>query len=103
MDSLRIAVRVAFTFAIVLVLIRASGKRTINHGDLSSFTVAAVIGDLFDDFFWAEVAAAQFIVAVGTIAMLHLMTRTSVTRSGMRNWLRERTSRDGGTAGAPLR
>lgn len=93
MDPLRIAVRVAFTFAILLILIRAAGKRSIRHGDLSSFIVAVVIGDLFDDFFWAQVAAAQFIVAAGTIAMLHLLTRTGLTASGMRDWLRGRGSR----------
>lgn len=95
MDPLRIAVRVAFTFAIVLVLIRASGKRTIRHGDLSSFVVGVIIGDLFDDFFWAEVAAAQFVVAVGTIVMVHLLLRTSLTASGMRDWLRGRASKAG--------
>ena len=95
MDPLRIAVRAAFTFALVLTLIRASGKRSMRQGDLSSFIVAVIVGDLFDDFFWAEVGAAQFIVAVGTIVMLHLVTRTGLTASGMRDWLRGRGSRVG--------
>ena len=86
MDAIRIAVRAAFAFTMVLILIRASGKRTINQGDLSSFVVGVVIGDLFDDFFWAEVAAAQFIVAVGTIVLAHLLGRTALTSSGMRDW-----------------
>ena len=88
MDPLRLAVRVAFTFAFVLILIRASGKRTIRQGDMSSLIVALVIGDLFDDLFWGEVPAAAFVVAVGTIVTVHMAARTAVTASGMREWLR---------------
>lgn len=87
MDPLRIAVRAAFAFVFVLVLIRASGKRTIRHGDLSSFIVALVLGDLFDDLFWAEVSAAEFVVAVGTIFTVHMAARTAVAASGTRDWL----------------
>jgi uncharacterized membrane protein YcaP (DUF421 family) len=95
MDPLRIVVRVAFTFALVLILIRASGKRTIKHGSLSSFVVAVMLGDLFDDFFWAEVPASQFIVATGSVVTLHLVTQTGVTASGKRDWLRGRGRRAG--------
>jgi uncharacterized membrane protein YcaP (DUF421 family) len=93
MDPLRIAVRVAFTFVFVLVLIRASGKRTISQGDVSSFIVALVVGDLFDDMFWAEVPAAEFIVAVGTFATVHMLVTTAVTSSSMRGWLRRARER----------
>jgi uncharacterized membrane protein YcaP (DUF421 family) len=93
MDPLRIAVRVAFTFVFVLVLIRASGKRTISQGDVSSFIVALVIGDLFDDMFWAEVPAAEFIVAAGTFVTVHMLVATAVTSSSMRGWLRRARER----------
>jgi uncharacterized membrane protein YcaP (DUF421 family) len=96
MDPFRIALRVAFTFALVLILIRASGKRTIRQGNLSSFVVAVMLGDLFDDFFWAEVPASQLIVATGSVVTLHLVMQTGVTASGMRDWVRRR----GGGAGA---
>lgn len=88
MDPLRIAIRAAFTFAFVLVMIRASGKRTISQGDLSNFIVAIVLGDLFDDFFWAEVGAAEFVVAVGTIVTAHIAAATAVTASSSRHWIR---------------
>ena len=90
MDPLRIVVRAAFMFVFVLLLIRLSGKRTIRRGDVSSFIVALVIGDLFDDLFWAEVSAAEFVVAVGTIATAHLAMNTARARSGAREWLRAR-------------
>lgn len=88
MDPLRIAIRAAFTFVLVLFLIRMSGKRAIRHGDMSSFIVALVLGDLFDDLLWAEVAASQFVVAVGTIVTVHMAARTTATASAMRGWLR---------------
>ena len=88
MDPLRIAVRAAFGFVFVLILVRASGKRTIRQAELSSFIVALVIGDLLDDLFWAEVPSAQFIVAVGTIVSVHMIARTGAAASGARDWLR---------------
>jgi uncharacterized membrane protein YcaP (DUF421 family) len=89
MDPLRIVARVTFTFALLLILIRVSGKRTIKHGNLSSFVVPVVVGDLFDDFFWAEVPASQFVVAVGSLIALHLLSRWCVTAGGMREWIRD--------------
>lgn len=88
MDPLRIAVRAAFAFVFLLAVMRIAGKRTIGQADLSSFIVAIVIGDLFDDFFWAEVSAAEFVVAIGTIVTVHLAAMTAVTASSRRAWLR---------------
>lgn len=88
MDPLRIAVRAAFAFVFLLAVMRIAGKRTIGQADLSSFIVAIVIGDLFDDFFWAEVSAAEFVVAIGTIVTVHLAAMTWVTASSRRGWLR---------------
>jgi uncharacterized membrane protein YcaP (DUF421 family) len=88
MDPLRIAVRVAFTFVLVLILVRTSGKRTVLQGDMSSFIVALVLGDLFDDMFWAEVPVSEFVVAAGTILTVHMVARTTVATSGTRDWLR---------------
>jgi uncharacterized membrane protein YcaP (DUF421 family) len=88
MDPLRIAVRAAFMFVFALIVIRASGKRAVRQGDASSFIVAVVIGDLFDDLLWAEVSAAEFTVAFGTIATMHVAMGTNRTASGMRRWLR---------------
>jgi hypothetical protein len=43
MDPARIALRVLFAWVFVLFLIRVSGKRTIAHGDVSSFAVAVIL------------------------------------------------------------
>lgn len=88
MDPLRIVVRVVFAFVFMLVLVRLTGRRTIATGDLSSFVVAVIIGDMFDDLFWAEVPIAEFVVGVGTLFGLHLMMATSRYASGGREWRR---------------
>lgn len=88
MDPLRIVVRVVFGFVFALVLVRLSGKRTIAEADASSFVVAVIIGDMFDDLFWAEVPAAEFAVGVGTLFGVHLLVATNRYASGARAWLR---------------
>ena len=65
MDPLRIAVRAAFGFVVLLILVRVSGKRTVKQGSPFDFTVALILGDMFDDAVWAEAAMSQFVVASG--------------------------------------
>ena len=72
MDPIRIAVRVVLAYAWLRLMMRVSGNRTIGQCDVSSFVLALIIGDLFDDFFWTEVGAAQFVVAVATLLGTHL-------------------------------
>lgn len=88
MDPLRIIVRIVFGWLFVLILVRLSGKRTVHEGDASSFVVAIIVGDMFDDLFWAEVPAAEFAAGVGTLILLHLFVETNRYASGARDWLR---------------
>ena len=88
MDPLRIVVRVVFAFVVALALVRASGHRAITQGDVSSFIVAIVIGDLFDDLFWGEVPASQFVVAIGALVIVHLVASRNLFASGAREWRR---------------
>ena len=88
MDPLRLVVRVAFAFVVVLALVRLSGHRAIAQGDVPSFALAVVIGDLFDDLLWGEVPAAQFVVAIGTLVLVHLASRHAAFGSGTRQWRR---------------
>jgi uncharacterized membrane protein YcaP (DUF421 family) len=73
MDLLRLAVRSAFAFLVLLVLVRASGKRTVKQGSPFDFTVALILGDMFDDAVWAEVAMSQFVVAGGVLMTVHIL------------------------------
>ena len=71
MDPLRIAIRAVFGYIVLLVLVRVSGKRTLKHGSPFDFAVALILGDMVDDLLWAEVAAAQFVVACGVLVLTH--------------------------------
>ncbi len=86
MDPARIAVRAVFAYLFVLALARISGHRTIKQVDVPSFVIAVVIGDMFDDLLWSEIAASQFVVAVGTLFLVHLRLAAQVFNSGGRNW-----------------
>jgi uncharacterized membrane protein YcaP (DUF421 family) len=69
MDFERLVVRVVFAYVAALVLLRISGKRTIAESSAFDFVLALILGDLFDDLFWAEVSAGQFSVAVATLVI----------------------------------
>jgi uncharacterized membrane protein YcaP (DUF421 family) len=90
MDPARIIVRVLFAWTFALILVRVSGKRTIKQGDLASFAVALILGDLFDDVFWSEVPASEFIVAAGTLVVLHALVSVDAFKRGARQWRRSR-------------
>ena len=77
MDPLRILVRVVLVYVILLAFVRASGKRTVKHGSPFDFTVALILGDMADDAIWAEVALSQFIVACGTLILVHIVMEAS--------------------------
>jgi uncharacterized membrane protein YcaP (DUF421 family) len=70
-DPLRIAVRVVFMWVVMQLLVRLSGKQTVNQGTPFDFALAAILGDLMDDLMWAEIAASQFLVATGVLMLVH--------------------------------
>ena len=72
MDPIRIAARALFAYAILLLLIRLTGKRMVRHGSTLDFTIALVVGDLVDDMIWAEVPVGQFMVAAGMLFTVHI-------------------------------
>jgi uncharacterized membrane protein YcaP (DUF421 family) len=86
MELHRIVVRVLFAYVSIVVLVRISGRRTIGQGDVQSFVLAVVLGDMFDDLFWAEVSAAQFVVAVSALVGAHVWMTAMNARIGDRIW-----------------
>ena len=72
MDLGRILVRAVFAYVFVHILLRLSGKRAVSQSTPFDFVLALIIGDLFDDLFWAEVPASQFVVATGTLVLLEV-------------------------------
>jgi len=73
MDLLRIAVRAVAAFGFLLALLRLAGKRTVAQGTPFDFVLALILGDLVDDLLWAEVPASQFVVAAGTLGLVHTL------------------------------
>lgn len=71
MDLTGIAARVLFAYAVLLILVRASGKQSIRHGTPFQFVIALVIGDMLDDAIWAEVPLSEFLVATVTLFATH--------------------------------
>ena len=74
MDPLRIAVRAVFAVLFLLVVVRVSGKQTVKQGSPFDFTLALILGDMFDDAVWAEVAMSQFVVACSVLIGVHIVT-----------------------------
>ena len=83
MDLWHVASRVLFGYFFALVLIRASGRRTVGRNELPSFIVLLIIGDMFDNLFWSEISIGQFAVAAGTIALTHFLARGAAWRAGV--------------------
>lgn len=80
MELSHIIIRAFFAYTVVLFLCRGAGRRTVGQTDLTSFIVILIIGDMFDDLFWSEVAASQFIVGVTTLVVMHLWSEMVRTR-----------------------
>ena len=90
MSPLHLIVRASFAYLFVFILTRLSGARTVKHADVPSFVVALIIGDMFDDLFWGEVPASQFVVGVGTLFLLEIWTKAASAGAGARDWQRRR-------------
>ncbi len=90
MDPLRIAVRAVFAYVFALALIRATGKRSVSQGDMASFVLAIILGDMFDDALWAEVSMSEFVVGAGTLALAHVLARVECAARQRRRWSQQR-------------
>jgi uncharacterized membrane protein YcaP (DUF421 family) len=73
MELYKILLHVVFAYVFILVLLRLSGKREVAQATSFDFVLALILGDLFDNLFWAEVPTSQFVVAAGTLVFLQLI------------------------------
>ena len=69
MDPGAIAVRCLVAFVVLMALLRLRGKSAIAEATSFDFVLALIVGDLFDDMFWAEVPVSQFLVAAGALVV----------------------------------
>jgi uncharacterized membrane protein YcaP (DUF421 family) len=86
MDPWRIALRAVFVYFFALALVRASGKRSVKHADVTSFVLALILGDMFDDALWADVPMAQFVVGSGTLTLVHVLASVDAAARQRRRW-----------------
>ena len=80
MGLVAIAVRALAGYVFLLVLMRASGKRSVAHSSPFDFVMALILGDLIDDLLWAEVGFAQFAVATGTLVVVETAVAVAQAR-----------------------
>jgi uncharacterized membrane protein YcaP (DUF421 family) len=76
-----IIVRISVMYLYALALVRISGKESIGQLTPMDFIVTLIIGDLFDDVFWAEIPILQGMVGFGTIILVHILVTFASSRS----------------------
>lgn len=65
------AARAVAVYAVMLAVIRLSGKRTIGSFSAFDFLVALMLGEVVDEIIYGSVSMPQGFIAVGVIALLH--------------------------------
>ena len=65
------AARAVAVYAVMLAVIRLSGKRTIGSFSAFDFLVALMLGEVVDEIIYGSVSMAHGFVAIGIIALLH--------------------------------
>jgi uncharacterized membrane protein YcaP (DUF421 family) len=81
LDLPGIIFRVSIMYLYALALVRISGKESLGQLTAMDFVVTTIIGDLFDDVFWAEVPIVQGMVGFATIVLMHLLITFASSRS----------------------
>lgn len=76
-----IIVRVSVMYLYALALVRIAGKQSIGQLTAMDFVITTIIGDLFDDVFWAEVPVAQAMVAFAVLIFVHMLFTFISSRS----------------------
>ena len=81
LDLTGIIFRVSIMYLYALALVRISGKQSLGQLTAMDFVVTLIIGDLFDDVFWAEVPIIQGMVAFAAIVLMHILMTFATSRN----------------------
>lgn len=76
-----IALRVSIMYLYALVLVRIAGKQAIGQLTGMDFVVTLILGDMFDDIFWATVPIAKGMVAFAVVVFAHMLVTFMTSRS----------------------
>lgn len=82
LDPLRLVVRVLIAYFVIFALLRLTGKTTVRHATPFDFVIALILGDLVDDALWAEVPMSVFLVASGSLFLVHFACDVARYRAG---------------------
>jgi uncharacterized membrane protein YcaP (DUF421 family) len=63
--------RAVAVYAVMLAIIRLSGKRTIGAFSAFDFLVALMLGEVVDEIIYGSVSMPQGFIAIGAVALLH--------------------------------
>jgi uncharacterized membrane protein YcaP (DUF421 family) len=86
LDLTGIIFRVSVMYVYALALVRISGKQSLGQLTPMDFIVTLIIGDLFDDIFWAEVPMIQGMVGFATIILVHILVTFMTSRNTSLYW-----------------
>ena len=81
LDLTGIIFRVSIMYLYAVALVRISGKESLGQLTAMDFVVTLIIGDLFDDVFWAEVPIVQGMVAFAVIVLMHMLITFASSRN----------------------
>jgi uncharacterized membrane protein YcaP (DUF421 family) len=87
LDMTGIVFRVSVMYVYALALVRISGKSSIGQLTPMDFIVTLIIGDLFDDVFWADVPLEEGMVGVATIILAHILVTFVTSRNKSIYWM----------------
>jgi uncharacterized membrane protein YcaP (DUF421 family) len=86
LDLTGIIFRVSIMYVYALALVRIAGKQSLGQLTPMDFVVTLVIGDLFDDVFWAEVPLAEGMVGFASIILIHILFTFVTSRNTSIYW-----------------
>ena len=87
LDLTGIIFRVSIMYVYSLALVRIAGKQSLGQLTPMDFVVTLIIGDLFDDVFWAEVPLVQGIVGFASIVLIHILVTFVTSRNTSIYWI----------------
>lgn len=67
------ALRATFVYFFLLVIVRLLGKREIGAASAFDLVVALILGEVVDEIIYADVTILQGVVAIGVVAIWHLV------------------------------
>ena len=83
------ALRALGVYAVMLVVIRLLGKRTVGNFSAFDLLVALMLGEVVDEIIYGDVSIAQGLVAIGAVATAKYVTAWLSSRDSRLNHLLE--------------